>query len=299
MKQELKYLVTIGIILLMSINYYSCKCTDCDDDPNPILTVENERNLGNKLYQFIVDNPNIYPSFATEDYPEMYYYLDMLMFNVATTTQVYDKYDWQALILDDDASINVFALPGGKIIITSGMLRLLTEGSQLISVLAHEAYYTDREDRNTRDDLSKVMDKLKKIFLASTGLGTSVFIDIIEDNSDLSTILAVINTAKNEISYDYTVVQKADSLAIQMLCHNYVFAADGTLDIIMMAENNPNLDIIWLDNRPPSSSNFSFPSNTIQTRQDFLNTQLLEVECVNNLFQGNENYQDYIVNQLP
>ncbi len=49
-----------------------------------------------------------------------------------------NPYDFQFQVLKDPKSINAFALPGGRVFITAGMLNQLTTDGQAAAVLAHE-----------------------------------------------------------------------------------------------------------------------------------------------------------------
>jgi predicted Zn-dependent protease len=55
------------------------------------------------------------------------------------------NWEYQFVALDDD-SVNAFALPGGYIFITKGMLKQLTTESQLASILAHETVHVVARD---------------------------------------------------------------------------------------------------------------------------------------------------------
>ncbi len=55
------------------------------------------------------------------------------------------SWEYQFVALDDD-SVNAFALPGGYIFITKGMLKQLTTESQLAGILAHETAHVVARD---------------------------------------------------------------------------------------------------------------------------------------------------------
>ncbi|MHC4656480.1 MAG: M48 family metalloprotease [Planctomycetota bacterium] len=55
------------------------------------------------------------------------------------------NWDYHFVALEDD-TVNAFALPGGYIFITKGMLRQLTTESQLASILAHETAHVVARD---------------------------------------------------------------------------------------------------------------------------------------------------------
>jgi predicted Zn-dependent protease len=64
---------------------------------------------------------------------------------VAAARNVPSAYDFEFKVLQAPETLNAFALPGGKIYATSGLLRAAESDAQLASVLAHEvAHVTER-----------------------------------------------------------------------------------------------------------------------------------------------------------
>ena len=57
---------------------------------------------------------------------------------IASTKASQTAYRFQFHLLADDQTINAFALPGGQVFITQGLLKNLTSEAQLAGVLAHE-----------------------------------------------------------------------------------------------------------------------------------------------------------------
>jgi predicted Zn-dependent protease len=75
---------------------------------------------------------------------------------------------WTFAIVDD-AGVNAFALPGGKIFITRGLLARLSNGAQLSTVLGHECGHVTA--RHSAERMSKAQ-------LAELGLGaTAIFVE--------------------------------------------------------------------------------------------------------------------------
>lgn len=62
------------------------------------------------------------------------------------TPEPYGSLDWDIVIIDDDLTINAFAMPGGKIAVYTGILLDVIENQhQLAAVLGHEiAHVTER-----------------------------------------------------------------------------------------------------------------------------------------------------------
>jgi hypothetical protein len=218
-----------GVVgLLCSIMISSCRTTDCHLY-NPILTAANERYLGNQLSQVIANNSGEYAYLQPADYPEIYEYLDMALWMVQNQTIIKDVFDWEILVLDDRNTLSAYTFPGGKMVVTSGLLTYLEGEHQLVSFLANEAYYVDRINEGTPMSLSPIMQKIKDAFLINNSTGTKIFIDVID--GDLRSTGDIIIEAK-ATSYDPAIVFRADSFAIDLLCENYLYSPYGLSEIL-------------------------------------------------------------------
>lgn len=76
---------------------------------------------------------------------------------------------FQFHLLADPKTVNAFALPGGQIFITTGLLNLLQTEAQLAGVLAHEAGHVIQ--RHSAQQMAK--GELGQILVAATGVGLS------------------------------------------------------------------------------------------------------------------------------
>ena len=71
--------------------------------------------------------------------PEAQALVDKVGEHIVSNTAAEDTpYEFEFHLLDDDNTINAFALPGGQVFITSGLLRKLQTEGQLAGVLGHE-----------------------------------------------------------------------------------------------------------------------------------------------------------------
>ncbi|MGH2545206.1 MAG: M48 family metalloprotease [Ardenticatenaceae bacterium] len=64
--------------------------------------------------------------------------VDQLGQQIIAESDLEEPWEWEFTLLDDDQTINAFALPGGQIFITSALLQLLESEGELAGVLAHE-----------------------------------------------------------------------------------------------------------------------------------------------------------------
>lgn len=76
---------------------------------------------------------------------------------------------FQFHLLKDPKTVNAFALPGGQIFITTGLLNLLQTEAQLAGVLGHEAGHVIQ--RHSAQQMAK--GELGQILVAATGMGLS------------------------------------------------------------------------------------------------------------------------------
>lgn len=242
---------------------------------NPTLTAANERDLGNQLSQVMIDNPHEYQYLNPEDFPEVYEYLGMALWMVGNQTIIKNTFDWEILVLDDRNTLDVYTLPGGKIIITSGLLSYLEGEHQLIALLAHEAYYADRVNDSAPMSLSLTMQKVRAAFLTNSGAGTKIFIGLIE--GDLGQAEDMIREAELA-SYDPAVVFLADSFAVDLICENYLYPPFGISEILTKAQSENTTDFAWLDNKPPSLNYSRPPDFTMATRASSLSFHALACE---------------------
>lgn len=67
----------------------------------------------------------------------------------AITREVPSKYKWEVTLFDDDA-VNAFALPGGKIGVYTGLLKVANDQNQLAAVIGHEIAHVIADHGNAR-----------------------------------------------------------------------------------------------------------------------------------------------------
>ncbi len=99
-------------------------------------------------------------------------------------------YRWQYAVFDDDDNVNAFALPGGKIGVYSGIIRVAETDAGLATVIAHEVAHAVARHGGERVSLGLLIQlgsaavmkglenkdpKVTKSVLAAYGVGTSLF----------------------------------------------------------------------------------------------------------------------------
>jgi len=99
-----------------------------------------------------------------------------------------DGYDWEFNLVEDD-SLNAWCMPGGKVVVYTGLLKVTQNEAGLATVMGHEiahAFAKHGAERMTQNlivelggmalstALSKSPEKTKNLFMQSYGIGTQV-----------------------------------------------------------------------------------------------------------------------------
>lgn len=98
-------------------------------------------------------------------------------------------YTWEFNLIEDDKTINAFCMPGGKIAVYSGILKLADNEDQLAVVIGHEVAHAAAKHGNERMSqlllvqmggvalekaLSQEPKKTKRLYMAAFGLGAKL-----------------------------------------------------------------------------------------------------------------------------
>lgn len=85
------------------------------------------------------------------DNPELRRYVNLICATITANSEIYDE-DFTVFVLDDN-KVNAFALPGGYIFITKGIVKMCHDESELAGVVAHEIGHVIR--RHGLEEISK------------------------------------------------------------------------------------------------------------------------------------------------
>lgn len=115
----------------------------CDTGIN-IFSLEDDVQLGQELNAQIQTDPQEYPIFHGD--PSIKSYIAAQIFNqILASPQIQhrDVFNYQVEIIDDDSTLNAFALPGGYIYVYTGLIKYLTSSAALAGVLGHEIAHAE------------------------------------------------------------------------------------------------------------------------------------------------------------
>lgn len=135
-----KFLIRVGLGLIIAVFGLISYCTNVTENP---ITGEQQRiqlsprqeiTLGVEARdELAVEYGGLYPNRALQAY------IDRVGTEVVSESVASESpYPFEFHLLDDPNTVNAFALPGGQIFITTGLLQRLETEAQLAGVLAHE-----------------------------------------------------------------------------------------------------------------------------------------------------------------
>ncbi|MEJ2649764.1 MAG: M48 family metallopeptidase [Sedimentisphaerales bacterium] len=189
---------------------------------------------------------------------------------------VSDRPDWTYhYTAVNDNSVNAFALPGGYIFITRGLLDKLQNESQLAAILSHETVHV------VARDTANVM---------SNEIGINILLSAVTSEETSDTVLTVANLSKQIIGLKYS---RQDEKEADLGGLRYMVRAGydphGMLETMKILDSLQQGSVIDFFSTHPSPENrIEYISNEIQRR--YRNTADLRV--------GKEDFQIKVLSQL-
>ena len=205
--------------------------------------------------------------------PVLQNYIDGVGQKVAKVSQKPNfEYHYVAL---NDKMVNAFALPGGCIFITSGLLKKLTSEAQLASVLAHETAHVVARD--TMQSLSNE-------------LGFQLLLSAITTEKTPQTAITIAKVTNQIIGLRYS---REDEKTADLAGLDYMFAAgynpNGMVETMkMLQEENKTRAIEFLSTHPNPENRIGYIEEHIM--MNFFKPERLRIAA--------EDYQRNVLDQL-
>lgn len=177
-----------------------------------LITPEYESELGNEMFQSAVP-PTAIDGKRTA-----------MIQSFANKLQLSDRYKIQVSVLQSK-EMNAFAVPGGNIVVYSGLLDTLRSYEELVALLGHEASHIN-ERHTTRSILKELSSKLFLIF----------FMDV----SQVGAILLLNADRLRGLSYSRKLEREADQKGLQIMMRNRVNPA-GMVGLFETLQNADTL----------------------------------------------------------
>jgi len=139
---KIRFLFALLSLFLLGLGFVACT----KDGQLNLISLADERQLGEQLHQEILSKPSEYPILSRTEHPEAYAYLeemrDELLESYDFTHE--DDFTWDVYIIHDDNVLNAFAAPAGRSYYYTGLIKFLDTEDQLAGVMGHELAHADR-----------------------------------------------------------------------------------------------------------------------------------------------------------
>lgn len=227
----------VSLLILASLWLTSCR-SDLPDVPgNEFFTKEKLEKLGGLLRQKMLSQYEFLPELAPYD-TAVYWYVQTLYtqathsLHLDRQSPVYDRWqqdrDWKVFIINDDSIRHVFALPGGDLFISTGLLKSLHQEYELYALLSYEACLMNE---------GHLLDRL---ILSYNSL---VIRDMIEENTDVDGLAE----ALPHLAYDEKTVEDVDEESLENTCATSILDPTG---IAGLMTGDALEGSAWLASRP-------------------------------------------------
>ena len=148
----------LGVVALPVLALLALGCATSATGRKQLLLMPNDevRTMGEKAFVDVKSKSPAASEATTNEYVRCVA-SSVLAANGATVS------DWEIVVFQDDA-VNAFALPGGKIGVYTGLLKVATDQDQLAAVLGHEIAHVTQQHSNER---------VSQAFVAEGGLAVA------------------------------------------------------------------------------------------------------------------------------
>lgn len=182
--------------------------------------------------------------------------------------------EWHFKVLNDD-SLNAFALPGGYIYITTGMLEKLNTEAQLAGVLAHESAHV-----TTRHSTVRMSEQIGLDILLSVAIPKDSPRGVVQATSVVRQIVSLKYSRKDE--------HQADSIGLDYMVKAGYNPYGMVETMKMLEQENTVRPIGFLSSHPSPADRQQYLTNKIQTT--YHNVGALKT--------GKEAYQSSVLQRL-
>lgn len=139
----------VKILSLLVFSLLAILLNGCDKDVPTLFSLEDEQSIGSTFSEAI-NSDSTFIVLDEAAYPASYAYADQVLqsvVNAISEDSIYllenhEKFDWRVWILRD-SEMHAFAVPGGHLYVTTGMVKTLERADQFAGLLAHLASHVD------------------------------------------------------------------------------------------------------------------------------------------------------------
>jgi len=179
-----------------------------------LLSLEDERQLGEEAKAEIAANPAEYPILPKASYPQAYAFIEGVATNILNSGQVehVNDFQWEVYIIKRDDVLNAFCTPGGKIYFYTGLMKYLDNSSAVAGVMGHEIAHADRRHSGKQLTSQMGLQILLQIVAGTSGTDVAQMVGLLSQFGAL------------KFSRDHE--SEADTYSVKYLCPTK-FQSDG------------------------------------------------------------------------
>lgn len=121
-----------------------------------LFSIQDDIALGKQFSAEIEKDKKNYPILPEQGNEEAYRYIRGLTTKLLNTGKVAhrNEFAWQVKIIDDDKTLNAFAVPGGYLYVYTGLIKYLDTEDQLAGVMGHEIAHA--ANRHSTQQMTRV-----------------------------------------------------------------------------------------------------------------------------------------------
>ena len=209
-----------------------------------LISVEKEAALGEAVFE------QLSKQFAVCESEELH---DELQAIVAELADPMSPYKCRVTVFESP-DINAFALPGGRIIILSGLLGIGESADSVIGVLAHEVAHVER-----RHSLKHILRAMGVLYFMSAAVGGGFEdLELVETASELSGLLLVLEHSRDA-------EREADEIAVRKL-HAARRSVGGMIRFFEAVEKKAGQlpeALLWISTHPMTSERLDMFNKTL------------------------------------
>jgi beta-barrel assembly-enhancing protease len=171
-----------------------------------LLTLEDERQLGEQAKAEIAANPAEFPILNKAQNPQAYAFIEGVAGDILRSGQVehVNDFQWEVSIIKRDDVLNAFCTPGGKIYFYTGLMKYLDNSSAVAGVMGHEIAHADRRHSGKQLTTQMGLSILLQIVAGSSG----------QDIAQMVGLLAGLGSLKFGRDHE----TEADTYSVKYLC---------------------------------------------------------------------------------
>lgn len=234
-----KFFAVIALLVIAIIGLYFLFTALVPYVGLKLISRDQEQVLGNKIFETILEKDKI-DKHKSEQIQAF-----------ANELSLSKHYPIKVFVVKDDI-INAFAIPGGYIVINTGLLEKLPTASSLAALLGHEVAHI-----NQRHTLQSLLKEGASMMFLSVVVGDATAI--------LGTLASNANALRN-LSFSRSLEQEADEKSVEMLLQNQI-NVEGMLELLHTLEEEEETQIpALLSTHPLTKERIKFVEKLIEEK---------------------------------